>query len=143
MPRLDRNVDINAPINKVFEVINDTSLRVKWNLPANEVTEIEPGKYYVKTTIGEFITIRKETVENKRVTVETDGGPFERYGYILKPKGNITNVTVWGEFDDESKEKMLLSAGLVLLKCLKKYVEYIEEGGDPDKFDKKKAMKEP
>jgi len=58
-------------------------------------------------------------------------------GYVLAPKGNGTEATLWAEFDDQSQEKILLKAGEVLLNSLKKYAEYIESGGNPAEYKKK------
>jgi hypothetical protein len=60
------------------------------------------------------------------------------YGNILEPKGNTTSVTIWAEFDDEKNEKMLVRAGEIYLESLKRYAEFLEEGGDPSAYDKKK-----
>jgi hypothetical protein len=72
-----------------------------------------------------------------------EGGIFTSMGYILKPKGDLVNATLWGEFDDENNEKLLVTAGELLLKCLKNFSEFLEEGGDPDDFDKKQIIVAP
>jgi len=56
----------------------------------------------------------------------------------LEPKGDITSVTLWAEFEKEENEKMLVRAGEIYLESLKRYAEFLEEGGDPSKYDKKK-----
>ena len=61
-------------------------------------------------------------------------------GYLLSPKGDITEALLWGEFDDEKNEKILVKAGEVLLECLKNFAEYLEDGGNPDEFDKKQII---
>ncbi len=60
------------------------------------------------------------------------------YGSILEPKGDTTSVTLWAEFEKEENEKMLVRAGEIYLESLKRYAEYLEEGGDPSNYDKKK-----
>ena len=143
MPRAERNTDINAPVSKVFDILNDTTLHIKWNLAVNEVTEIEPNRFSIKSNVGDFISTRTETLENKKISLKIEEGIFHSMGYILTPKDDITNVICCGEFVDKKKEKILIKAAEVLLKSLKNYVEYIEEGGDPDSFDKKQIMVSP
>ena len=140
MPRAERNTDINAPVNKVFDILNDTKNSNIWNLVINEMIELEPNKFSIKSNIGDFTIIHTETVENDKISFKIEGGIFNDMGYVLESKDNLTNVLIWGEFDDEKNEKMLVKAAEVLLKSLKNYVEYIEEGGDPDSFDKKQIM---
>jgi len=102
-----------------------------------EVEVIEPKKKgFVKTTVGDFTSIRTETVENEKISLDIEGGVFDKMGYIIAPKGDGTEATIWAEFEDASKEKILLKAGEILLGCLKKYAEYIEGGGNPDEYKK-------
>ena len=140
LPRAEREIDINASVSKVFDILDDAKSAVKWNLAVNEVAEFEPGKYSVKSNVGDFISIRTETLENEKISMKIEEGIFNAMGYILSPKGDLTNVLIWGEFDDEKKEKILVKAAELLLKSLKSYVEYLEEGGDPDEYDKKKIL---
>ncbi|MHA1491074.1 MAG: hypothetical protein ACTSRI_15675 [Promethearchaeota archaeon] len=136
MVRIERKIEIKASQKSVYDILADTMGAIKWNITAKEITEISEGKYAMKSTVGDFTTIRTERVENERLSVKIEGGIFNALGYILSPKGDMVEVTLWGEFDDPENEKILLKAGEILLKSLKKYVEYIEEGGDPEKFDK-------
>ena len=59
-------------------------------------------------------------------------------GYILEPKGEGVDATIWSEFDDPNQEPILAIAAEMLLKSLKKYAEFLEAGGNPDEFNKKK-----
>ena len=58
-------------------------------------------------------------------------------GYVLKPKGDVVEATIWAEFDDASQEGLLGIAGEMLVKSLKKYAEYLKDGGNPTEFSKK------
>ncbi len=140
MVHVERNIDIEASVERVFEIIDDTSLGVKWNLTANEIKEIEPGKNAIKSTVGDIITTRTETVQNEKISLSVDGGPFSAMGYIISKKGAASNVTLWADFEDEKQEKMLVKAGELLLKSLKIFVEFVESGGSPDEYDKKKMI---
>ena len=143
MPRVERNIEINAPQKDIFNILNNTMIGPKWNLAVNEVTKISETEFAVKSTVGAFTTIRTETVDPERLSMNIDGGIFNSMGYILNPKGDIVEATIWGEFDDEKNEKILVKAGELLLKCLKNYAEFLEEGGNPENFDKKQITVAP
>jgi len=138
MARIERKVEINAPAKRVFDILDDTEKLPLWNITVKEIEIIEPKKKaFVKTTVGDFTATRYETVENEKISQTIEGGVFNKMGYIVTPKGDGTETTLWAEFEDESKEKMLLKAGEILLNSLKKYAEYLEGGGKPDEYKKK------
>ena len=138
MVRIDRKVEINAPVKKVFDILDEAEKSPVWNITVNEVEIIEPKKKgFVKTTVGDFTSTRSETVENEKISYTLEGGVFNKMGYTVAPKGDGTEAMLWAEFDDESQEKILQKAGEVLLNCLKKYAEYLEAGGNPDEYKKK------
>ncbi len=137
MPRIERKVEIKAPVNKVFDILDEPEKFSIWNITVKEVEIIEPKKKgFVKSTVGDFTSTRTETVPNDKISYIIDGGAFNKMGYSVAPKGDGTEATLWAEFDDASQEKMLLKAGEILLECLKKYAEYIENGGNPDEYKK-------
>lgn len=143
MARIERNIEISAPQERIFEVLDDTLSSIKWNLATNEITEISEGKYSVKSTVGDFTTIRTETIKPNKLSLKIEGGIFNSMGYILSPKGDMVDVKLWGEFDDEKNEKILLNAGEILLKGLKTFAEFLEDGGNPDDFNKKQITVAP
>ena len=135
IPRADRKIEINASPKKVYEIIENRPNFPKWNITVKEMTELEPDKWLAKTTVGDITSIRIEAVPYEKFTDEQDG-PMKKMGYIFKPKGDGTEATLWAEFDDEKDEKMLGRAGEIFLDCLKKYVEYLETGGNPNNYKK-------
>lgn len=137
LPRVERNVEINAPQKNIFNILKNTMLGPKWNLAVKEITKISETEYDVKSTVGDFKTIRTETIDPDKISMKIEGGIFTSMGYILKPKGDMVEATIWGEFDNEDNEKILVKAGELLLQCLKNFAEFLEEGGNPDDFDKK------
>jgi len=143
LARVEREIEINAPQKSIFDILDDNTIAARWNLPVNEITEISEGKYKVKSTIGDFTSIRTETIESERLSMRIEGGIFTSMGYILSPKGDMVEVKLWGEFEDEKNEKILVRAGETLLKCLKNFSEFIEEGGAPEDFDKKQITVAP
>lgn len=138
MPRAERKIEINAPPERVYSILEDSLSYPIWNIVVNEIKEIGPDKYFSKTNIGDITSTIKERVPNERISSTQEGSPMTAYGSVLIPKGNLTEVTLWAEFDKEENEKMLLKAGEIYLNSLKKYSEYVEQGGDPSKYDKKK-----
>ncbi len=138
MPKLERTLDIAASQKLIFNIVDDDKNYAKWNIIVNEVTELGPGNYFFKTNVGDITATRIETVSPDRITATQEGSPMTSLGYILKPKGDVVEAILWSEFDDPSQETILGIAGEMLLKSLKKYAEFLESGGNPDEFNKKK-----
>lgn len=143
LPKIERNLNINASISNVFEILSDTKSSVEWNLAVNEIEELGLDKFYVKSNVGDFFYTRTELIENEKISAKIEKGIFDAMGYILAPKGDSTNVTIWGEFEEVKQEKILIKAGELVLKSLKSYLEYIEEGGYPDSYNKKQITVAP
>jgi len=143
MPRVEIKSDMNASAKTIYDILMNDELEAKWNLTVNENISIGPDKWEVKSTIGDLTSTRIEAKENERITFDIEGSIFNRLGYILKSKGDTTKAVCWGEFDDEKNKRILESAGGMLLEGLKRFAEFIEEGGDPDRFDKKELTVTP
>ena len=139
LPKTEVEIEINAPVKRVYEILNDFPNMPRWNTNANEIVIIEPRKKAtLKTKFGEFTAIIRENIENKKLVMDFEGIPlFNCLGYNLIPKGDITTVQAWGEFDKAEQEQIVTMAGQNNLKSLKKYVEYLEAGGNPDDYKKK------
>ena len=138
MPRVDIEDDLKASAKNIYNIlINGDTYEVKWNLTVNELNSIGPNKWEVKSTIGDLISTRVEEVENEKISLDIEGSIFTKMGFILKPKADLCHVVLWGEFEDEKNTKILTSAGGMLLDSLKRFAEFMEEGGDPEDFDKK------
>ena len=137
MPRVVIEDDLNAKAKTIYDILINDELEAKWNLTVNENKSIGPNKWEVKTTIGDLISTRVEEVENEKVSFDIEKSIFTKMGYILKQKGNICHVDLWGQFEDEKNSKILTSAGGMLLDSLKRFAEFMEDGGDPENFDKK------
>ncbi|TKJ23287.1 MAG: hypothetical protein CEE43_03905 [Promethearchaeota archaeon Loki_b32] len=137
MPKLERTIDIAASQDKVWQIIDDDDNYPKWNIVVNEVTKLGEGNYFFKTNVGDITSTRIETNAPESLAATQEGSPMTSLGYILKPKGDIIEATIWTEFDDANQETILGIAGEMLLKSLKKYAEHLESGGNPDEFNKK------
>jgi hypothetical protein len=143
LPRVERKIEINAPQKDIFNILNNTMEGPKWNLAVKDISKISETKFDIKSTVGDFTTIRTETIEPEKLSMDIEGGIFNSMGYTLIPKGDMVEASIWGEFDDEKNEKVLVKAGELLLQCLKNYSEFLEEGGNPDDFDKKQITVTP
>jgi len=131
MPRVERKIEINASQKRIFDILDDAMLGPKWNLALKELTKISEDTYAAKSTVGDFTSIRTETVEPDKISMRIEGGIFTAMGYVLNAKGNMVETTIWGEFDNEKNEKALATAGELLLDSLKSFAEFLEEGGNP------------
>jgi hypothetical protein len=137
MPKLERKLDISATQDRIWKIIDDEDNYPKWNIVVNEVKKLGEGKYFFKTNVGDINSTRIETNPPNSLAATQEGSPMTSLGYILKPKGDIVEATIWADFVDTSQEPVLGIAGEMLLKSLKKYAEYLESGGNPEDFNKK------
>ncbi|MFX1571673.1 MAG: SRPBCC family protein [Promethearchaeota archaeon] len=137
MPRVEKKLDISAPQDLIFKIVDDDDNYAKWNIVVNEVTKLGEGNYFFKTNVGDVTSTRIETNPPKSLSAAQEGSPMTSLGYVLKPKGDVVEATIWAEFDDASQEPVLGIAGEMLLKSLKKYAEFLETGGNPEEFNKK------
>ena len=137
MPKVEKTIDIAASQEKIFEIVDNDDDYARWNIIVNEVTKLGEGNYFFKTNVGDITSNRVETVPPERLSATQEGSPMTSLGYVLKPKGEVVEATIWSEFDDPNQEPILGIAAEMLLKSLKKYAEYLESGGNPDEFNKK------
>jgi len=137
MPKVERKVDIKAPQKTIFKIIDDDDDYARWNIVVNEVKKLGKGNYFFKTNVGDVTSTRIKTDPPNSLSATQEGSPMTSLGYILKPKGEIVEATIWAEFDDANQEPILGIAGEMLLKSLKKYAEFLASGGKPAEFKKK------
>ena len=137
MPKLERTIDIAASQDKIWQIIDNDDDYPRWNIVVNEVTKLGEGNYFFKTNVGDITSTRLETNAPESLAATQEGSPMTSLCYILKPKGENIEATIWTEFDEANQEAILGIAGEMLLKSLKKYAEYLESGGNPEEFNKK------
>jgi hypothetical protein len=137
LSRAEIKIEIKTTTKEIYNILNNDAVETVWNITVNENTEIAPDKFSVKSNVGDFIITKTERVENEKISYSIEGGAFSKMGYIISPKGDGSEVMLWGEFDDEKDEKMLVKAGEILLQSLKKYAEYLKTGGAPEDYKKK------
>lgn len=136
MPKLDIKIEIKAPVEKVYGILNDYMSLPIWNIVVKEIEQLEPKKYFIKSNVGDIMNIEIENIPNERMTSIQEGSPMEKIGYIFKPLGDKTEVTIWTEFELENQRSVLGIAADLFLKSLKVYVDYIMAGGKPEEYKK-------
>ncbi len=136
MPKLEMKIELKAPVEKVYGILNDYMGLPIWNIVVKEIEQLEPKKYFIKSNVGDIMNIEIENIPNKRMTSIQEGSPMEKIGYIFKPLGDKTEVTIWTEFELENQRSVLGIATDLFLKSLKVYVDYIMAGGKPEEYKK-------
>ncbi len=138
MTSIERKIEIKTSPKKIYDILNNDDLETVWNIIVNESTTIAPDKYSIKSTVGDFISTVTERLENEKISYSMEGSAFSKMSYIVSRKGDGSEVSIRAEIEDEKEEKMLGKAGEILLGGLKKFVDFMEEGGNPNEFDKRK-----
>jgi len=136
MPRLDVNLSIDSPVEKVYEVLSDLMSLPRWNIVVNEIEDLGNDIYFLKTNVGEMTNEVIERVPNERITSSQENSPMTKIGYMVKPKDKGTEATIWAEFELEDQRGVLEMAGEMFLKSLKVYMNHLKEGGKPKDFKK-------
>jgi len=136
MTKVESKIEIRSSPKRIYEALTDSSLISKWNITLKEINQIGLDKHEVKSTIGDFITTTTERVENKRISFKVDSPDFNSYGYILKAKGDITELSYWTDYKIVQHKKILKRYQIHHLNHVKNFVDFLEDGGDPDDYDK-------
>ena len=142
--RIDKKIEIESTPKRIYDIVIDGENTPKWNIALDEVIEKEEGqKFLLKSSIGDILIVDTETIENEHATWHMENSDMNSIGYIIKPKGNFTEVTIWTEFENKKLRKGYEKTAELVLKSLKKYVDFIEDGGDPEDFEKKQLIVSP
>jgi len=136
MPKLERKIELKAPVEKVYGILNNYMALPIWNIVVKEIEQLEPKKYFIKSNVGDIMNIEIENIPNERMTSIQEGSPMEKIGYIFKPIGDKTEVILWTEFELENQRSVLEIAADLFLKSLKVYVAYIMAGENPEEYKK-------
>jgi len=136
LPYLEKKQEVFAPISLIFDILNNTLDLPKWNIVIDGVAELIPERYFVKTSIGDMMSTRLETITDDKITIKLEGSIIEKMGYKLIRKENCIEVIIWSEFPNESNREKLNLLGGLFLKSLKKYAEYLQGGGNPEMYSK-------
>ncbi|MFX0019786.1 MAG: SRPBCC family protein [Promethearchaeota archaeon] len=143
MAKVESRIEINAPPSIIYNSLTDISLIRKWNSTVKEITQTGPNESFIKSTGGNYTYTNIERKENEIFTNTAESEYFTSFGYVLKAKGDLTEVSAWIDYKIVEHEKILERGILFILNDLKKFAEYLEGGGDPDEYDKKKILISP
>ena len=142
--RIDKKIEISSNPERIYDIVIDGENAPRWNLALDGIIQQEEGKkFLLKSSIGDLLIVDTETVENEHVTWRMEDSDVNSIGYILDPKGDFTEVTIWTEFENKKLRKEFETTADLVLKSLKNYVDFLEEGGNPEDFDKKQLMVSP
>ena len=136
MPIAEKKIEIKASVEKVYEILNDYMGLPRWNIVVNEIEQLESKKYFLKTNVGDVTNIEIENIPHEKMTSIQEGSPMKKIGYIFEPKGDVTKVTLWTEFELEDQRMIMEMAGDLFLKSLKVYIDYLVAGGKPEEYKK-------
>lgn len=136
MPTTEKKIEIKASVEKVYEILNDYMGLPRWNIVVNEIKQLESKKYFLKTNVGDVTNIEIENIPREKMTSIQEGSPMKKIGYIFEPKGDVTIVTMWTEFELEDQRMIMEMAGDLFLKSLKVYIDYLGAGGNPEEYKK-------
>jgi uncharacterized protein YndB with AHSA1/START domain len=136
LPIAEKRIEIKASVEKVYEILNDYMGLPRWNIVVTEIKQLEPKKYFLKTNVGDVTNIEIENIPREKMTSIQEGSPMKKIGYIFEPKGDVTKVTLWTEFELEDQRMIMEMAGDLFLKSLKVYIDYLEAGGNPEEYKK-------
>ncbi len=136
MPEIELKVEMDSPVEKIYEILNDYLALPKWNIVVTECTQLEPKKYFLKTNVGDVTNTEIENIPHEKMTSLQEGSPMQKMGYIFEDKGDSTIVTLWAEFELEDQRSIMEMAGDLFLKSLKVYVNYLNDGGNPEEYKK-------
>ena len=136
MPIIELKKEIQSPVEKVYEILNDYLSLPRWNIIVTECTQLDSKKYFLKTNVGDITNIEVENIPNEKMTSIQEGSPMQKIGYIFEPKGDTTIVTLWAEFELEDQRSVMEMAGDLFLKSIKVYSDYLKNGGNPEEYKK-------
>ena len=142
MQRIERKINIESSPDRIFSIVMDPNIISKWN-PAVDLAEQKDENLLLKTSIGDLNIINTESEENKYMTIQLEKGNINSIGYVLTPKKEKTEVMLWSEFDDKKLIKSYKDVEDLVLKSLKQFSEFVEDGGNPDDYNKKQLLAVP
>lgn len=108
MPKIERNITISAPVEKVFTYINDPELNPEWLPSMIEVKDVNMTEQGVGSRFkwvykmagirfnGETTTI--EYVPNQRIVVQSKVGINSKWSWTFEPYNNGTRLSLVVEY---------------------------------------------
>ncbi len=142
--RVEKKIKINSTPKNLYDIVIDGQIGPRWNPALDEVIEKEEEqKFLLKSNVGDILIVDSEAVENEHLTYHMENSDMNSIGYIVESKGELTEVTIWTDFENKKLRKGYEKVADLVLKGLKNYVDFLEDGGDPEDFDNKQRMVSP
>ena len=136
MPKIAREIEVNTSLEKIYNILKDGEQTVKWNPIVNEITLLEEQKYLLKSTVGDIIINKVEKLKDIYIKWRMEKSDLISMGYILSEKLPIAKVELWVEYENKKFKKKFKEAADLTLDGLKRYIEFIEAGGNIEEYDK-------
>ncbi|MFX0002517.1 MAG: hypothetical protein ACFE9J_03455, partial [Candidatus Hermodarchaeota archaeon] len=110
--RLEKMIDINSTAKRIYDIVIDGEIITKWNIGVDDIQSKEEGKnFLLKTSVGDILIDNWEQKENEFVTWNMKDSDMNSIGYILNPKGDIVQTTLWVDFENKKLKKSFEKAG--------------------------------
>ncbi|NVM35466.1 MAG: hypothetical protein HWN81_07710 [Candidatus Lokiarchaeota archaeon] len=104
--RVEKKIEINSTPKNVYDIVIDGQKTQILNPALDKVIEKEEGqKFLLKSDVGDMLIVDTERVENEHVTWYMENSDMNSIGYIVEPKGDNTEVTIWTEFEKKKLRK--------------------------------------
>jgi hypothetical protein len=140
MPKLERKIEIETTPDKIYNIVIDGLNTPIWNPIVSAINPIDDDTNQLETDIGLVTIVKVETEENKAATYHMEKSDMNAIGYIMTPKTDTTEVKIWTEFDDKKLSKLYKKTADRVLVGLKKFAEFVEEGGNPKRYEKSEIL---
>jgi ribosome-associated toxin RatA of RatAB toxin-antitoxin module len=108
MPKVERNININAPVKKVFDYIADPKLTPEWLPGMIEVKDIKQTEEGVGSTHNwvykmagirfEGKNITDEHVPNKKIVIRSEGSIKTSWNWNFEPHDDGTKIDLSVEY---------------------------------------------
>lgn len=130
-------VIIDAPIDDVYNVLNDPTKNVLWNPVIQKVNKIDDRNCEVESFLGKFRTTRITSDRYKEITFEIKDNILTKLSYKLE-KITEKQTRVYGEveFDGREYRAMHKVVGRSMLDNLKYFLEHLQRGLKEEDFRK-------
>ena len=140
LPRIERKIGIKTTPDKIFNIVTDRLNTPKWNLTVSAISSITDEKTQLETDVGAVTIVNVETEKNKSAVYHMEKSDMSSIGYIITAKTDNTEVKIWTEFENKKLLKLYKKTADRVLVGLKKYAEFIEEGGNPNLYEKSEIL---
>ncbi|NVM36851.1 MAG: hypothetical protein HWN81_14740 [Candidatus Lokiarchaeota archaeon] len=142
MPKLERKIEIGSSPENIYNIVKDGINTPRWNLTVSAIS-FEEEKTKLETDFGAMKIVNTEFDKNKSTTWFMEKSDMNSIGYILTPKKEATEVTIWTEYDNKKLSKLYKKNADLVLTGLKNYAEFLENGGNSDRYNKWELLHPP